>query len=50
MLHSVSRPTASAAGAMGVPKAKTIPSQGHQKMSPDNMDFVSCRDLTERFE
>ena len=33
---------ASAAGVMGVPKAKTIPSQGHQKMSPDNMDFFSC--------
>ena len=33
---------ASAAGVMGVPKAKIIPSQGHTKMSPDNMDFFSC--------
>jgi len=33
---------ASAAGVLGVPRAKSIPSQGHQKMSPDNMDFVSC--------
>jgi hypothetical protein len=33
---------ASAAGVLGVPKAKSNPTQGHHKQPPDNMDVFSC--------
>ena len=33
---------ASAAGVLGVPKAKSNPSQGHHKQPPDNMDVFAC--------
>jgi hypothetical protein len=31
-----------AAGVLGVPKAKSNPSQGHHTESPDNMDVFAC--------
>lgn len=33
---------ASAAGILGVPKARSEPSQGHSKQPPDNMDVFAC--------
>jgi hypothetical protein len=33
---------ASAASVLGVPKAKSTPSQGHHKQPPDNMDVFAC--------
>jgi len=33
---------ASAASVLGVPKAKSNPSQSHQKLPPDNMDVFGC--------
>jgi hypothetical protein len=33
---------ASAAGVLGVPKARSNPSQGHTKQPPDNMDVIGC--------
>jgi len=33
---------ASAASVLGVPKAKSNPSEGHHKQSPDNMDVFAC--------
>jgi hypothetical protein len=33
---------ASAAGVLGVPKARSNPSAGHHKQPPDNMDVLGC--------
>ena len=33
---------ASAASVLGVPKARSNPSQGHQKLPPDNVDVIGC--------